>query len=290
MRNYISYFLSPTFLALGALVLIFSYMFAWRSRITPRSVAKRWILAMCAASVGAILVVTSVRDLPQGVCLQCLLNWSFTSILSGGFGPGELLNVLLFVPAALFGTLYFRTPIRVWLALVLLSVMVEFGQALFATGANDLVDIMANAVGASCGAFFGSAALVMWDWFDSGRVDWRRPATLAASGACAVALIGGVSLGGAHMIQAEAAAQLEALFEGTTLADYFRADAFGPQLQDFWVQHGYPSSDALSDLDRASHRFTWRFLGSTRCVTAIWTVDGFATRLGADNACEGPVG
>jgi len=286
MTSYLGYFLTPT-LAINAtiiLAIVIGLTIALRDRL--RTVARRVLFFLTAASFGGILQLTLLREPPIGTCLDCLTRWPLDRLVSGSVGLDTALNIALFVPIGLFATLLWKTPFRVTGVAALISAAIEITQPLLGSGANDLADITTNTLGALLGAGFATTILLIRDTIANRRLDLRRLAKLAVTIVITVVFALGISIGGANAIQASGAQQLNVMFDGTTVADYKRDEqAWAPKLEAFWKANRTPTNDAYNNNHVALQRFTWTFYWTTRCVTAHWDTHGFSTELGNDSQC-----
>ncbi len=141
---------------------------AWR--LAPRLRRPRWLLALALWSLAAILAATVV---PRG-------GWDTLGRYPGGldavlacFDAGEwmrpefsapdlLLNVILYLPAALLWTAVSASPLRTVVALGALSFVTEAVQALTGDRSCTATDVLANSAGALLGASAGAVLGIGW--------------------------------------------------------------------------------------------------------------------------------
>lgn len=287
MTNYLQYFLSPGMaFGLAAICVLAAgttYLFRSRLGTTLRRVAFFAVLV----SAGGILQATVLREAPHGVCLTCLAQWPTDRFLTGQLGTDVALNIALFIPLGLSATLLWQTPVRVIAAAALLSLAIELFQAVTGIGANDLMDLAANTLGATIGAGTATLTLIIRNWWTTRRLPAARLAKLTAATLTLAAAAAALSVGGANAIQTTADQDLHRLFGNTTVHDYtIHEQEWSPRLHAFWQTHGMPTNDGYSNTDIALQRFTWTFYWTTRCVTARWDSTGFSTERGQGAQCS----
>lgn len=293
MGNTLSYFLRPHMLLLLAAVLAVAFAATWllRDRLPGRP--RRVLCFLLLVSLGLVLGVTLLREAPLGTCLECLTDWRIDRLLDGRITTETLLNVLLFIPPAFLATLLWRHPFRVTTLLVLLSVGIEVLQALVGVGANDLLDVLANAVGALIGSWAGwvaglvGDAVVAWRLDGGWRFDGREAVKAGALAVGAVAVWWAGTAWGADARQAAAVARLEERFGGTTLADYRRWESEDALDERVYAMGTTWPDESSSDGSTARVRFPVRFFLLERCVIATWDEAGFSTRREAGPICSG---
>ena len=132
--------------------------------IAPRFNGPRWLVALAVLSVAAIVGATVV---PQGgwgflgkgysePLAECLGLDAWRSLVARPIEADTLLNVVLYVPAGLLWVALVRRPVRVVLALALLSVVIESWQAISHGRSCTANDVAANTLGAIVGASIGA--------------------------------------------------------------------------------------------------------------------------------------
>jgi hypothetical protein len=194
-----------------------------RHRLASRS--RVLIGFLLVVSIGLVVQMTLLRDAPMGSCVECLADWRADRLASGSVSTETLLNVLLFIPPAFLATLLWRHPWRVASMAALLSLGIEVAQPLLGVGANDLVDVFANAVGALLGAWLGWALGFVHASVAQRRMDTREATRMGGIAVAAVAVAWFGSAWGAGLRQATVAEGLERVFAGTTVADYLAWEA-----------------------------------------------------------------
>ncbi len=286
MTNYLTYFLTPSLVLNGPIILAVAIALTVALRARLATVGRRLLFLLTTLSLGGILQMTILRERPTGTCWECLSQWPVDRLISGQLGVETALNVALFVPLGLFATLLWKAPFRVTGIAALISLAIEIIQPLLGSGANDLGDIATNTLGAFIGSGFATTILLVRDTITQRRLDVARATKLATTLALTAGAAFGLSIGGANAIQASGAQQLNTMFAGTTLADYKHdEDAWAPKIEAFWKANRTPTNDAYSDNQVALQRFTWTFYWTTRCVTAHWDGQGFTTEQGSGSQC-----
>lgn len=286
MTNYLQYFLSPG-MAMGfAAICLVAGATTFLLRARLGATRRRMVFFAVLVSVGGTLLATILREAPHGACLPCLTHWPIDRFLTGKLGTDVTLNIALFTPLGLFATLLWKTPVRVIAAAAVLSLTIEVLQAVTGTGANDLMDVAANTLGATIGAGVATLTMIVRDWWAQRRPPVARLAKLAAATLALAMASAALSIGGANAIQTAADQDLHRLFDNTTVHDYtVHEQEWGPKLHTFWQEHGMPTNDGYNDADQALQRFTWVFYWTTRCVTARWNSAGFSTEQGQGAQC-----
>lgn len=287
MSNYLGVFLAPRMLIGLAVVLGAAVLTLWlRGRYTG------WLrdgLFGFLISVGMVLLATLLREEPTGSCPVCLTDWHLEKLAAGTFGTDVALNIVLFVPPVLLATLLWRAPVRATLAAAAGSLAIEILQPLIGVGANDPVDLLANTVGAALGALAGAIILAMVDLAARRRIGPARLLRLGVSILAAGAILVGYPSWVASTRQAVGAAQLDAMFAGTTLADYQanRDTTWDAKLLDFATTNGPLTAVGYRSDQVARERFTWTLYFVSRCVIAEWTPAGYTTVLQSGQDCTG---
>lgn len=297
MDNYLVHFLSPTLVWSGGLAVLVAAGATWVARRRLGSRPRQMLFFAVVVSLGVILSVTLLREPPHGLCWRCLAepavwgDWGLQRLIDGTLSTEVRLNLALFVPLGLTATLLWRAPFRVTGAAVLLSVVIELIQPLLGFGANDLLDVASNSLGAFLGAGVAVLVRLIWDTATTRRFDGRRWAKLIAAVAITAGIVLGGSAWGASSRQLAGARQLEEMFAGTTLADYRRDrdSAWLSKREAFWRANRMPFSDSYVDETLALDRYTWDFYLATRCVTAHWDAHSFTTTLAAGRQCTEPL-
>lgn len=131
--------------------------------VIARPLAQRWLRPPWHAFVGlaTLVLIVAVTLVNRGVVVapsvaDGLTWWSRHWAAIGAqirWQLGWWLNVALFVPAAFVWGVITRRPGRTWIALVVLSLVIETLHGTVLAGAGDPADLLANAVGAAVGAF-----------------------------------------------------------------------------------------------------------------------------------------
>lgn len=286
MSNYLGVFLAPRMLLGFVAVLGVAAVLTWWRRERYAGWRRVGLYGFC-ASVGVVLLATLWRETPQGPCLACLTDWHFDKLAAGTFGTDFALNIALFVPPALLATLLWRAPVRAVLAAAGASLVIEILQPLIGVGANDAVDLLSNTLGAALGAIAGAIILAITDLATHRRVGPARLIKLAVAILAAGAVLVGYPAWVAGSKQASAADQLDALFAGTTLADYQanRDTTWDQKLLDFTTSNGPLTTMGYHTDQIARERFTWTLYFSSRCVIAEWTPTSYTTLQKSGQDC-----
>lgn len=159
-------------------------------------------------------------------------------------------------------------------------------QPLIGIGGNDLTDLTANTFGAFLGAGMATTILLGRDAITEHRIDQRRLGKLATTSVVTIGLALSLSIGGARAIQSTDSSRLEAMFSGTTLADYKKnEEAWGRKIQASLRAERMPTVDSYSNDTVAVQRFTWTFYWTTRCTIARWDAHGFTTHASSGSQC-----
>jgi VanZ like protein len=254
---------------------------ARRLRLEP---AACYVGVLSIAPIVAITLLVRSGGVSGGTVARSLTWWteSRQSIIDvARTEPGWLLNVILFVPAGLVWTVVIRRARRVLIALVVLSFLIETLQALFALGASDVTDLIANALGATIGVASGAA--IRWrdpSWLPRSferadpdaahrSISARRVAAwLIATGALFGLCFGLVQVE-VNRKQSNLRDELEAVFDGLTISDVNRIrepglDGISPFFDLVSVR---PNAYRFYDDDRPVEvRYPVDFLGAYRCV------------------------
>jgi len=290
MGNTVSYFLQPH-MALPLLVVALAALgITWLLRERLGSRARQALFFGVLVSGGIIVQVTLLRDgLPPGVCLECITQWNFGRAGAGAVGTEVWLNVVLFVPLGLLATLLWRRPLRALGAAVLLSVLVETVQSV-SVGVADLLDVIANSLGALIGTWLASVLLLARDTVSSERIDRWIAAWVVSVPLLVLAIGWGGSLLVATTRQDSVVRQLEEAFAGTALADYERWEA-DDVLDEEVFAVGTPWATSASRGDAVARvTFPASFYFAERCVVGTWVPDGFSTERLEGPACTQVVG
>jgi hypothetical protein len=171
LATYLEFLLDDVIREAGSLVFLVGVVLA---AVVARPLGRRfgvsaWLAGLTLASLAAIAAVTLVPgssvwdflrhplggDLEPADCLDGGLRRAVTGLWSDLGGP---LNIVLFVPAGLLLTLWSRRPVRVAVALSVLSLTIEATQVVIGRHCQ-AVDLVANSVGAVLGATAGALAL-----------------------------------------------------------------------------------------------------------------------------------
>lgn len=291
MTNYVSYFLGPQVLGWLAAVLVIAGGLTWLLRRRLGRPGRQALFFLFLMSLGLVVVVTLLREPWLGACPDCLAEWGLAKVLAGRVSTEVWLNVVLFVPLALFATLLWRAPWRTAGAALLLSLVIEVVQPLVGVGANDLMDLVANTSGALIGAGAGAVVLLIADALRRRDVGPGRVARVVLSIGLGLAVLVGAPTWAASTRQAAAVEKLEHLFAGTNLADYEANSegAWNDKLYVVYDELGAPTMTTRNTDGVARTRYTWNIYFAVRCVFAEWTSVGFAAvpRSGAD--CTAPL-
>ena len=191
---------------------------------------------------------------------------------------------MLFVPIGFLAMLLWQRPVHVVGAAILLSLLVETVQSI-SVGAPDLLDVIANSVGALFGTWLAAVLLIA-----------RALATRIAVGRSLAVWVLSVPLlalaigwGGSALVgtarQASVTRELEAAFAGTRLTDYERWEADDVLAEEVFSL-GTPWATNASRGDTVARvTFPASFYFAERCVVGTWTVDGFSAEPLEGPAC-----
>lgn len=290
MDNVVSALLRPHASLVLAFVLATAVAATWllRDRLASRT---RMLLGfLLVVAIGLIAQVTLLRDAPMGACVECLAEWRTDRVSSGSVGTETLLNVLLFIPPAFLATLLWRHPWRVTSMAALLSLGIEVVQPLLGVGANDVLDVLANTIGAFIGAWMAWALGFVRVSVAVRRLDTSEAARVVGVAAVAVVVATLGSAWGADMRQTTVAERLERVFAGTSLDDYIAWAAQDRLSVEVFARGPAWPTDASVDETAAHVTFPTRFYLSGRCVIATWDHDGFSTEHADGQACGEPPG
>jgi len=286
VSNYLGVFLAPRML-LGLLVVLgAAVVLTWWRRERYAGWRRVGFFGFC-ATVGVVVLATLWREPAQGSCLACLADWHVEKLVTGSFGTDVALNIALFAPPVLLATILWRTPVRATIAAAAGSLAIEIVQPLIGVGANDAVDLLANTVGAAIGAIGGAIVLTITDLAAGGRPGPARLVRLAVGVLAAGAVLAGYPAWVAGSKQASAAAQLDAMFAGTTLADYqaSRDTTWDAKLHHFTTTNGPLTAMGYRTDQVARERFTWTLYFTSRCVIAEWTPTSYTTLQQSGQDC-----
>lgn len=278
MSNYLAVFLAPRMLLGLVVVLGAAAVLTWWRRERYPGWRRVGFFGFC-ATAGVVVLATLWREPAQGSCPACLADWHVEKLITGAFGTDVALNIALFVPPVLLATLLWRNPVRATVAAAAGSLAIEIIQPLIEVGANDAVDLLANTIGAAIGAIGGALILTITDLAAGCRVGPARLVRLAAAALAAGAILAGYPAWVAGSKQTSAAAQLDAMFAGTTLADYKanRDTTWGAKLHHFTVTNGPLTAMGYRTDQVARERFTWTLYFTSRCVIAEWAPTSYTT-------------
>ena len=295
MANYFVHLVNSAFIWTGVLTVLVAAggTWAWRRRLGTRP--RRVFFFAVVVSLGLIFYMTLLRQLGQEVCWGCPAeqsvwgDWGLSRLLSGTLSTEVLLNLVLFVPYGLSATLLWKAPFRVTGVAVLLSLLIEVTQGLLGAGASDILDVLANSMGALVGAGLAVFTQLTYDAVIARESDYWRWIRFTVSVVVTVSIALGISTWGASSRQRAGAGQLEETFKGTNLADYQRNrdSAWLPAFDAFWKANHMPYSERRADEAVALERYTWDFYLATRCVTGRWDALGFVTIPGGGDQCSG---
>jgi len=228
------------------------------------------------ASLALVASVTLFREgLPARFSLPVLFDWSTDGVrvLSRDpLGSSQfVLNIVLFVPAGATWTWIARRPLRVLLALAATSLVVESVQGVTGVGANDVADVVANAIGAAIGVGLASIVLAVVD-HKAIRMTRRAQWSVVMAVTGVVVLVVTSWLIGASRRQNSVENALRDRFEGTTRHIVEAMISENPE--SVW-RAGIDRSDGT----RRSHgalevRYPATFFSLDRCVYVVWTEIG----------------
>jgi hypothetical protein len=277
MGNTLSYFLRPHMALLLLLVVLAALGVTWLLRERLGSRPSQALFFGVLVSVGIIVQVTLLRDgLPPGLCLECLTQWNLGRAGAGAVGTEVWLNVVLFVPLGLLATLLWRRPLRVLGAAVLLSVLVETVQSV-SVGVADLLDVIANSLGALVGTWLAAVLLLARDTVSSERIERSIAVWVLIVPVVTLAIGWGGSALVATTRQDSVVRRLEEAFAGTTLADYERWETDDVLAEEVFSL-GTPWASSASRADSVARvTFPASFYFAERCVVGTWVPDGFLT-------------
>lgn len=286
MGNTVTYFLRPHMALLLVLVVLVALGITWLLRGRLGSRPHQVLFFGVLVSIGIIVQVTLLRDgLPPGLCLECFMQWNLGRAGAGAVGTEVWLNVVLFVPLGLLATLLWRRPVRVLGAAVLLSVVVETVQSV-SVGVADLLDVIANSVGALVGTWLAALLLVARALTTPGPVGRSTAAWVLSVPLLVLAIGWGGSALVATTRQDSVVRQLEEAFAGTALADYERWEADDVLAEEVFSL-GMPwASGASREETVARVTFPASFYFAQRCVVGTWTAAGFSAERREGSACS----
>lgn len=162
MGDYLSRLLVPdVFLALAVLGTLFYFL---RGRLSNWFAISKVQAIWLGWSFAGILAFT-LRPLEMNGTGEVF--WLVDSVLwSRAFeiGSNWLLNVILFIPPAVFLTLFRKPPFWTWIGLAGSSALLETAQAITRWGVGDPADLVANAVGAMAGIALAVAWIKVSSW------------------------------------------------------------------------------------------------------------------------------
>jgi len=251
---------------------------------TERSVLE-WSFAF--ATVALIVAATLFRgEVSLGFHPGGLTSWAGSDLASLSRDPLSssqfLLNVALFVPAGVAWTWMTGRSGRTLGALVLGSFVIECLRAITGAGGNDLVDIVANSIGALIGS--GGVLIVMN--ITGGQLRelsrTRRLQLIAPAGA-AVVLVFASGFVGAERRQDSVRSTVAERFGNTDLKTLQDELASDPEA--VWGAVPGVRADYFTTDDSATLRFPATFFGLQRCVYATWTVDDIEIRDASGDDC-----
>lgn len=158
-------------------------------------------------------------------------------------------------------------------------------------GANDLMDLLANTVGALIGAAAATFVLIVRDAIVDRRLDRARMVKVVVSVLLGAAVLVGGPVWAASQRQALGVRLMMGTFGGTTLADYqaSRATTWESKLFVFWEATGQPTMISRDDTTRARERATWNIYFAVVCVVGEWTPSGFTAVPLSGQACNDPL-
>jgi glycopeptide antibiotics resistance protein len=295
--RFVGFVLTPMAVVALLVLLVASTVLAWWSLRSGRVSASFWQVFAANASLALILSVTVLREpwsfaWPPG-------DWSsdgWDLALTDPLRSGQVMaNLLLFVPAGVAWTVLTRQPWWVLATLASLSMAIEVLQAVTATGANDLGDLLANTVGAAIGAATGWFAVRLREDRRVGRTigpTVRRFLAGAVVVGVAATVIAQV---GATMQLRDLEAELQELHAATSLTDVDRWQDEG-RFTDMVLDATSVRADGVeyaddADSRRAGHahvlvRYPATFLSARRCLFVRWTEGGVDTSRSGGGVCS----
>lgn len=190
-----------------------------------------------------------------------------------------LANVALFVPAGVLWTARTGRPLRVLVALILLSATIEVVQDVTVAGANDVGDLLANTVGAALGVAVGWLVVALQQDRDEGRPPGGTIARFVAGVVVVGVVVTAAAQIGAGAQLRSLKAELAAIYDGTTLGDVERwqdEDRFSEMVFDAPSVRADGMDYRDSEEDGQVHvraRYPATFLSARRCVFVRWTED-----------------
>ncbi|MGW1978816.1 VanZ family protein [Streptomyces sp. NPDC001889] len=231
---------------------------------------------LLAVSLAGVLTVTLLPG-NAGAAMEGLCDTGSPSRLLTS--PSALLNIALFVPAALLGTLVFRRPVTVTAVAVLGSGTVELVQATGSLGrACSATDLVANATGAVAGA----CAAALWLRTRAPRTeralrDWSWGTGIALAGAAVLAVWFQTSVSTVDAVAAERARenQLLALDGSDAWMAEVAEEVFGP---------GTRTEETVTDLNGESRRIT--VVTNRGEITGRWPEKALERAWSSDNRIE----
>jgi hypothetical protein len=164
--------------------------------------------------------------------------------------------------------------------------MLEMAQAVLGIGANDVSDVLANALGAG----LGTAAAAMLAWVRPRSAPGRRPDRRHVLGWVGIWVAGAVLIvSSAQLLAAQRARHLQEVlagaFDGSTLVDYRLWES-----QDLLPAKVFdivsPRADGVEQHpDAVMVRYPAAVLGARRCALVSWRADGVSTTVAKGLAC-----
>ncbi len=267
----------------------------------------RWQVFVCLAVTAPIPAVTLLREgFPQGFARE--LGWMFSWWLHGWGKVANdlatyseaLLNVVLFVPAGVTWAVTTRRYGRTLAALALGSFAIETLQALFALGAADTTDLVANTLGAAIGVGLATIGVAVWrrtKWSTLGPATPRLSlrARLAVAAAVVTAAVAAVLFvqWRADVAGDDLLAELHRTYNGTSLADMepLFKDIDGGYQQFLDRNSVRPDSQRLGGTPlRTEVRYSVMTFGFSRCVFVTWTDAGVSFRTDEGDVCTDYLG
>lgn len=258
--------------ALLALVVLVVLSAVLAPGLARRSTSDRssldWFVALAAGA--PILALTLFRgDVPLAFEPARIVEWSgrgLGALSRDPLGSSQfLLNVALFVPAGAAWTWVTGRPWRVLAGLAALSLGVEIVQALTGSGANDLVDLVANVTGAGSGVLLARA---------TGPARGRDPSTprrrrrrLVGLLVVSVVLLS-AWIAGASQRQDRLAAELTERFADTTRAEVEAALDEDPEA--VFGAVSVRADGMTRSAGQVIVRYPATFFSLHRCVLMIW--------------------
>lgn len=274
----LDYFWRDAVLGVGVLISLLAAgaVVAVRTR-RGDSATRAALLAVTAASIAAILVLTLMRyGVPTSFAPSAGLQWDgaglsrFVADLSTSDEIAA--NIALFVPTAMLLTLTIRRPIVCAAALLATSVLIEFVQGVFGIGTPDPSDVLANATGTCIGVLAAHTAIAM-----HARRRWAR-VRYGLGVACALLAAVGLNHAAAFARQRSTESDVRARFAHMSLKRFETLNS-NPGISEKLLVLGHLASDGDTVTgSEAVVRFPTSVLLVRQCVYVTFTPTGTYVR------------